>query len=192
MGWATCSKGGYYVTGLYRNMHHQLKDIDRLRCCSMIEDHGTAARHWESAVFAGVCAVKLIVSSAGSNEDLVQSLPSSAITASSCFADYTSEGMHSILGKQYAHARAYLTSLETRCRAVLVTRRVLITGCKSQGPVSCLAARREAETTGNALVLQVYITGTFLALLEVYSSRGLRVRRTRDWKVFARRRDLCR
>ena len=40
MGWSSCSEAGYYIAGLYRNSNHDLRDIDRLRCCSMLDDIG--------------------------------------------------------------------------------------------------------------------------------------------------------
>ena len=40
MGWSSCTEAGYYIAGLYRNSNHDLRDIDRLRCCSMLDDIG--------------------------------------------------------------------------------------------------------------------------------------------------------
>jgi len=100
-GWASCSKGGYYVAGLYRGSQGRLRDIDRLRCCSMIEEQGD-------------------------QPDLVQELPSGSITASSCYSDFSSDGMHPVLGK--------------RCE---------VRGYQSQ----CLKFKKLAECVAEALIL---------------------------------------
>jgi len=75
MGWASCSKSGYYISGLYRNENNQLRDIDRMRCCSMMEEHG-------------------------SQPDLVQDLPHRAFTASTCPFGADGREPHRLLGKE--------------------------------------------------------------------------------------------
>ena len=34
-GWTSCSKLGYYITGVYRGSGNWLKNIDKFRCCQM-------------------------------------------------------------------------------------------------------------------------------------------------------------
>jgi hypothetical protein len=58
MGWSSCSEDGYYISGLYRNSDNELKDIDRLRCCSMIvDDRGDDCPIPKSELYLVVCHV---------------------------------------------------------------------------------------------------------------------------------------
>jgi hypothetical protein len=108
------------VAGLYRNKNDRLRDIDLLRCCSMVEEQGeplpsvSAPFYKKSFRFfflrylcnqgqsADRHASRLTPAHLppGHHPDLVQELHSSAITASSCYSDFSSEGMHPVLGKE--------------------------------------------------------------------------------------------
>ena len=45
IGWADCSKAGYYITGFYRGTGDGLDNIDKFRCCQMTMGKGDLHIH---------------------------------------------------------------------------------------------------------------------------------------------------